>query len=116
MPTCGADRGYEDYIRDRLRRGGWTPLYFDHLRVLSPSQALVLGLILNVSKMGTNPDGWVRLTPSFAESQIHMDAERQQQVPENLRKKRVVEIQQRHGGRHVRLDVERLERLVAEAL
>jgi hypothetical protein len=109
-----ASYAYRAYLDRRRREGRWMPLWPADLATLTQSQALLISHVLNVGQSNADDHGWVMLTPSFVVKGLKMEAECQSKVIRRLCRKGILEVSNRgpNGSRHVRLDLNALDKLL----
>jgi hypothetical protein len=98
-------------LSDRLRAGSWLPLWLPDLEKLSPRQAILLGIVLNLSKERADADGWILLTPAYLHNgPLHLSNTKQEELLRALGRLGLLTVSWK-GRRRVRINLTNLKRL-----
>jgi hypothetical protein len=98
-----------------MKAGGWHPKFRDYARLFGCRASDLILHTLSVAKTKADRDGWVLCTPRFVFDGLGIDPDAQQRILDKLKAIRVVEIEYRRQGRFVRVDYDKIERLLKDA-
>jgi hypothetical protein len=106
---------YSDYLHARSRRGNFFSVFRSWLPALTAVEAMVVGHLLNVGKSKTTSNGWIMATKPFLRDGLGLSADDQQAVIDSLGDKGILEVvfKGEPARRHLRINLERLEQLIA---
>jgi len=107
-----AQQEHIDFTTSMMKKGKWFPLPFDFFMEmeLSPSEALLLGRLLNRGRILADEGGWIPAGSKFLSEALRLDPADQVEALAGLKRRGLVKIKKDGTGRRVRVQLDELDR------
>jgi hypothetical protein len=105
---------YSDFVRDLTRQGNYVPLSRHVCQVFGLDAAAVLLNVLNAAQLRSDEEGWQQVTPAWLCRGLGISEQRANIAVNLLLEKGVVEVKNRGGSRHLRINLYELQRQLRE--
>jgi hypothetical protein len=94
------------------RRGNYVCLPREYARALGLVGCAIVMNVISAGQSAASPDGYMQCTPAFLCHGLGLSEEAERVAVNVLREKGIVETTTHGGSRHIRVDLDRLARVV----